>query len=63
MRSPAPAQARVIEPRAGLQLPLPMPANPRRKTLIGKTDRNVGVVMYAEGWRQKIELNATLDLL
>jgi TolA protein len=52
-----------LEPRPGLQVPLPLPANPRRRTLIGLTDRDVGAMMYAQGWRQKIELNATLDLL
>jgi TonB family protein len=29
--------------------------------LINRADRDPAVVMYAEGWRQKIEVNATLD--
>jgi TonB family protein len=43
-----------------LQVPLPTPGL-RRRTLINRSDRDPAVVMYAEGWRQKIEINATLD--
>jgi hypothetical protein len=35
----------------------------RRRTLFGRTERDVDLMMYAEGWKQKIELNATLDQL
>jgi TonB family protein len=35
----------------------------RRRTLIGRTDRDVVLVMYAETWRRKIELNTTIDLV
>jgi hypothetical protein len=35
----------------------------RRRTLIGKTDRDIGLMMYAESWRQKIELNASMNEL
>jgi TonB family protein len=49
------------EARPGLQVPLPTPPTLRRRTLIARTDRDPAVVMYAEGWRQKIEVNATLD--
>jgi outer membrane biosynthesis protein TonB len=35
--------------------------SPRRRTLLGRTDRDVVLVMYAEGWRQKIEMNANLE--
>jgi TonB family protein len=41
-------------------VPLPTPGL-RRRTLINRADRDPAVVMYAEGWRQKIEVNATLD--
>ncbi|MGZ3259704.1 MAG: TonB C-terminal domain-containing protein, partial [Croceibacterium sp.] len=44
-----------------MALPLPPPTNTRRRTLFARTDRNVVLTMYAEGWRQRIELNAALD--
>jgi TonB family protein len=53
---PAPAEP----PRPGLQVPLPTPGL-RRRTLVNRTDRDPAVVMYAEGWRQKIEVHATPD--
>jgi hypothetical protein len=34
----------------------------RRRTLIGRTDPDTVLVMYAEAWRRKIELNTTIDL-
>jgi outer membrane biosynthesis protein TonB len=40
-----------------------MPSKGRRKTLFARTDRDMVAAMYAEGWRQKIETNATLDRL
>ena len=30
---------------------------------MARTDRNVVLTMYAEGWRQKIELNAAVEAL
>ncbi len=35
----------------------------RRRTLFGRTDPNVDLVVYAEAWRRKIELNMTFDLV
>jgi hypothetical protein len=35
----------------------------RRRTLFGRTDPNVDLVLYAETWRRKIELNMTFDLV
>jgi outer membrane biosynthesis protein TonB len=35
----------------------------RRRTLFGRTDPNIELVMYAEAWRRKIELNMTFDLV
>jgi TonB family protein len=49
--------------KPGLQVPLPAPQTLRRRTLIGRNDRDPVVVMYAEGWRQRIETNAGLELL
>ena len=50
-----------------LQVPLPPVPPPvpsaRRKLITGRTDRDMNVVMYAEGWRQKVEMNATLELV
>jgi TonB family protein len=57
-----------------LQIPLPPPppppppppttaSNPRRRTIAGRTDRDIAVTMYAEGFRQKIETGAKLDAL
>jgi TonB family protein len=43
-----------------LQVPLPTPGL-RRRVLINRADRDPAVVMYAEGWRQKIEVNASPD--
>ena len=37
-------------------------ANPaRRHTIFGRTDRNMDALVYAEGWRQRIELSAPFD--
>jgi len=37
----------------------PATANgPRRRTIFGRTDRDVVLTMYAESWRQRIETNA-----
>jgi TonB family protein len=44
-------------------MPLPVPPGPRRRLILGRTDRDPALVMYAEAWRQKIEINARLDLL
>ncbi|MBP6336980.1 MAG: energy transducer TonB [Vitreoscilla sp.] len=46
-----------------LQVPLPTPPNPRRKLLTSRNERHVAARIYAEGWRQKIEQNASLDLI
>lgn len=41
--------------------PSMLPSNPRRRTLIGRNERDVDLMMYAEGWRQRIEMNAPFD--
>ena len=43
--------------------PPPPPPNVRRRTLVARTDRNVVLTMYAEGWRQRVELNAAVETL
>ena len=47
--------------------PVPTPSGqvlqPRRRTLLGRTDRDVVLMMYAEGWRQKVEMNAPMERL
>ncbi|MEO8329046.1 MAG: TonB C-terminal domain-containing protein, partial [Candidatus Nanopelagicales bacterium] len=44
-------------------VPAATPSEGRRKTLFARTDRDMVLAMYAEGWRQKIEMNARLDQL
>jgi hypothetical protein len=39
------------------------PPDPRRRALIARTSRNLVLTMYAEGWRQRIELNAAVEAL
>jgi TonB family protein len=41
----------------------PPPSNQRRRTIAGRTDRDIAVTMYAEGFRQKIETGAKIDAL
>jgi TonB family protein len=43
--------------------PAPTPDRARRRTLIGRTDADIVATMYAERWRQRIELNAPMDVL
>jgi TonB family protein len=49
----------VVEPPR----PVAVPAPPlqRRKLLINKQDRDLAAVMYAEGWRQRVESQARLE--
>ena len=35
----------------------------RRRTLIARTDPDIVLVMYAEDWRRRIELNTTIALI
>jgi len=51
--APAPAAATA-------QPPVP---RGRRHTLVGRSDADIVAMMYAEKWRQKVELNAAFDLL
>jgi TonB family protein len=55
----APPTLKRVDPVAA---PPPAP-NPRRRTIFGRTDREVGLMMYAEGWRQKIELGGGMESL
>jgi outer membrane biosynthesis protein TonB len=43
--------------------PLPSSSSARRGRLFGRTDPNVELVLYAEAWARKIELNMTFDLV
>jgi hypothetical protein len=53
-----------VPPAARTNLsPPPPPPNVRRRTLLSRTDRNIVLTMYAEGWRQRIEMSAALDQL
>ena len=35
--------------------------NPRRRSILGRVDADVGLAMYVEGWRLKIERNGRLN--
>ena len=35
----------------------------RRRFLLGRNDRDVVLMMYAEGWRQRVEMNTSIDVL
>jgi len=43
--------------------PATAPDRARRRTLVGRTDAHVVAMMYAETWRQKVELNAAFEVL
>jgi TonB family protein len=38
-------------------------SSPRRGRLFGRSDPNAELIMYAEGWSRKIELNMTFDMV
>jgi outer membrane biosynthesis protein TonB len=44
-------------------VPALVPNKGRRKTLFARTDRDMALAMYAEGWRQKVEMGAKIDEL
>ncbi|MEI6733304.1 MAG: TonB C-terminal domain-containing protein, partial [Comamonadaceae bacterium] len=52
------AVGRTIEP----QVRAPMESS-RRRALIGRTEQDLRLRMMAEGWRQKIEQSAPMDVL
>lgn len=59
------AQARKTDNSAGLA-PLPQPPMPaaepaRRRSVLGRIDNDVGLMMYVESWRLKIERNGRLN--
>jgi len=70
-QSPAPgiaaATQKPIDGAAASPQPVQRSAAPpervRRRTIIGRTDTDIVAMMYAEKWRQKVELNAAFDLL
>ena len=43
--------------------PAPSTGNPRRGRLFGRSDANADLVLYAEAWARKIQLNMTFDLV
>lgn len=58
--TPAPQVPKPL--RSSSAASVPVPANQaRRHTIIGRTDRNMDALLYAEGWRQRIELAAPFD--
>ena len=64
--APAPAAAmRPTDLRPVIPLPPPPlpPPDPRRRALVARANRNLVLTMYAEGWRQRIELNAAVEAL
>jgi outer membrane biosynthesis protein TonB len=50
-------------PRSDESKPESLPDKARRLTLLGRTERDVRLLMFAEGWRQKVEQNAPFELL
>ncbi len=42
---------------------LPSSSNARRYRLFGRTDPNADLILYAEAWARKIQLNMTFDLV
>ena len=60
--APRPPELKPVE-QAKPDKSLATPDNRRRRTIFGRTDRDVVAMMYAEGWRQKVELNAAFDTL
>jgi hypothetical protein len=52
-----------LRPVIPLAPPPAPPPDPRRRALVARTNRNLVLTMYAEGWRQRIELNAALEAL
>ncbi len=42
---------------------LPLSSGGRRRTLFGRSDPNEDLVLYAEAWARKIQLNMTFDMV
>ena len=57
----APTRPALEPPRP--ERPTPLPDNRRRRTIFGRTDRDVVAMMYAEGWRQRVEMGAPFDVV
>ena len=47
----------------GTSRSLPPPWSLRRYRLFGRTDPNEEIILYAEAWERKIQLNTTLDMV
>lgn len=47
----------------GLSRTLPPPWNLRRYRLFGRTDPNAELMLWAEAWARKIQLNMTFDMV
>lgn len=65
LASRALAQARnpdlLREPAPASRSEIPNAENPRRRSIFGRVDTDVGLAMYVEGWRLKIERNGRLN--
>lgn len=56
------ADRRDAAARAANQLPCSL-STARRARLFGRTDPNAELILYAEAWARKIQMNMTLDLV
>ena len=57
-RRDAAAKAAAVQPGLG-----PSASSARRGRLYGRTDSNLELVLYAEAWARKIQLNMTFDMV
>ena len=58
LRSPGAARSEPQRPRSAFDFP----ESPRRRSILGGIDRDIGVRMYIESWRAKIERNGNLNI-
>jgi TonB family protein len=66
LRTPGALRAEPQGPRPSAQFPQPPPAsagadNSRRRSVLGGVERDIGLRMYVESWRWKIERNGSLN--
>ena len=57
------AEAALREPATAAARLLPSGSSARRYRLFGRTDPNAEVILYAEAWARKIQLNLTFDMV
>jgi TonB family protein len=61
---PGAAQGAVASNAPERAVPTPQPTpRARRHTLVGRSDADIVAMMYAEKWRQRVELNGAFDIL